>query len=150
MEFNGHAAAASLGGDIMVSGYLKTDCSDPSPWNEEGLPSAFLSSLPPPPPFLSHPPLTSPSFALLFHTYLLFFNSFIFSPFFATFCGKTMPTFPCQLFYQRLTKPSGRRPNKPPKKQKTGGNEIQMKQQKQAQHNSVICIPCRVNGQKSS
>lgn len=85
MEFNGHAAAASLGGDIMVSGYLKTDCSDPSPRNEEGLPSAFLSSPSTPPPFLSHPPLTSPSYALLFHTLLLSFNSFNFSPLFCHF-----------------------------------------------------------------
>lgn len=84
MEFNGHVAAASRGGDIMVSGYLKTDCSDPSPSNEEGLPSAFLSSPPPPPPFLSHPPLTSPSFGL-FHTFLLPSNSFNFSPVFCPF-----------------------------------------------------------------
>lgn len=75
MEFNGHAMAASPSNDIMVWAYLKTDCSDPSPRNEEGLPSPFLS---PPPPFLLHPPLTSPSFALLFHTLLLSFNSFNF------------------------------------------------------------------------
>lgn len=58
MEFNGHTTAASLSDDIMVWAYLKTDCSDPSPRNEEGLPSPFLSPLPHP-PFLSHPPLTS-------------------------------------------------------------------------------------------
>lgn len=64
MEFNGHAAAASLGSDIMVWGYLKTDCSDPSPRNEEGLPSAFLSSLPPP----SSLPLTSSPYITFLRT----------------------------------------------------------------------------------
>lgn len=45
MEFNGQSITASLTNDIMLSGYLKTDCSDPSPWNEEGLPSPLLSCL---------------------------------------------------------------------------------------------------------
>lgn len=88
MEFNGHAAAASLGGDIIVSSYLKTDFSDPSPQNEEGLPSAFLSSLPPPPPFLSHPLLTSPSFTLLSHTSKI--SSFY------TFCDQAKLILVCQ------------------------------------------------------
>ncbi len=62
--FNGRSLTASLSGDIMVSGYFKTDCSDPLPWNEEGLPSPLLSCcLLPSPPFLSplSPHITFPS-----------------------------------------------------------------------------------------